>query len=206
MFAARCTYTHTCSHTCGRTNAHLRIPPVATDLADRESLTDMTVHGDILARKGIRGRSTVETNNSNIFSRILDSGVSNEEKDLYVMDEDDEDLENDSSTALFVWPLPKRVVTGPSGGMLSIDPEFSIKSQSPSKLLSAGIVRYEAIIKKMASPMDLKGCQKPGVRHVTIKLESDGEDLNLDTSYQYSLVISSDTGCTIHAASPYGAL
>lgn len=165
----------------------------------------MTVHGDILARKGIRGRSTVEINDSNIFSRILDS---NEEKDLYEMaeDEDEEGFENDSNTALFVWPLPKGVVSGPSGGMLSIDPEFSIKSQSPSKILSAGIVRYEAIIKKMAYPMNLRGCQKPGVRHVTIKLESDGEDLNLDTSYQYSLVISSDTGCTIHAASPYGAL
>ena len=194
-----------CTHT--RTHAH--IPPVATDLDSRDSFVDMKVGGDILARKGIRGRSTIETNNGNIFSRVLDPGVrdvSNEEKDIYAIDVEGEDMDNDSSNALFVWPLPKKVVSGPAGGMVSIDPEFSIKSQSPSKVLSAGIARYEALIKKRAYPMDLKGCQKPGVRHVRIKLESDGEDLNLDTSYQYSLMISPETGITIHAASPYGAL
>ena len=169
---------------------------------------DIQVGGDILARKGIRGRSTVEMDND-IFSRIVDPafhGMSNEDKDLYQVEMEENGMDNDSSNALFVWPLPKKVVSGPAGGMVSIDPEFSIKSQSPSKILSAGIARYEALIKKRAYPMDLKGCQKPGVRHIMIILESDGEDLSLDTSYHYSLMISAETGITIHAASPYGAL
>lgn len=198
---AQCTHSHALTHT-------QTLPLAPTYLDDRESPVDMQVGGDILARKGIRGRSTVEMDND-IFSRIVDPafhGMSNEDKELYEMDEDMDGLENDSSKILFVWPLPKVVVSGPAGGMVSIDPEFSIKSQSPSKILSAGIARYEALIKKRAYPMDLKGCQKPGVRHITIILESDGEDLNLDTSYHYSLMISGETGITIHAASPYGAL
>ena len=107
---------------------------------------------------------------------------------------------------LYIWPPPRKVSES-TKKMVAIDPDFSVKVSSSSAVLARGIKRYEAIIKnKTSSPLTSMGCAKPGIRHVVIELESDGENLDLDTSYQYSLMISVNMGVTIHAASPYGAL
>jgi hexosaminidase len=112
----------------------------------------------------------------------------------------------DQDDLLYIWPPPK-TVSDITKKMVAIDPDFSVKVSSPSTILANGIKRYEGLIRnKTVSPLASMECLKPGIRHVVIELESDGEDLDGETSYQYSLMISVKMGVTIHAASPYGAL
>ena len=175
------------------------------------------LHGVVTGKtQDVHFKSYVKSPESEDYNNIFGVGEADLDQGIQLFDPGalkhlggdagDDSLLEEGDETLFIWPLPQKILIPPGGGLLAIDSDFSVKYSSPSRILSQGIARYEKLIRQRVSPLDTLECRKPGVKHLKIYLESDGEDLHFETNYEYSLVISEDNTLSIHAISPFGAL
>ena len=107
-----------------------------------------------------------------------------------------------------IWPIPQKYLGKPMGAAVSLSANFTIVANESSAILQRAIQRYLAII--MAGDVHRRfasGCVNATVtiNKVSIDVTSQVESLDVDTSYDYSLMVD-EGNAKIIAATIYGAM
>ena len=107
-----------------------------------------------------------------------------------------------------IWPVPKDVLVQHEKERpmrLSNTLKFILKTATSSEIVKDAIKRYEYLI--FHSDVEHHDCSPQAVKinTFTVVVQNDSEALDIDTNYDYELIISTETtDATIVANSPFG--
>ena len=106
-----------------------------------------------------------------------------------------------------IWPMPKQMLVKHNKDLsISLSDNLHFKTAASSTILEDAIKRYETLIGASRH----RKCSLSKVVEIStivVVLTSESEALNIDTNYDYQLIISTETkDATIVANSPFGAM
>ena len=109
-----------------------------------------------------------------------------------------------------IWPVPNDVLVQHDKERpmrLSSTPEFIFKTATSSKIVKEAIKRYKYFIFRGDAADHECSSQAIKISTFTIVVRNESEALNIDTNYDYELIISTKTkDATIVANSPFGIM